>query len=67
MYLLSIEDQCKPITVLPCVMFQVFLTEYAGPLFIYLLFYTRPAWIYGELAASPKAAVVKSVYHSFVI
>lgn len=26
----------------------VFLAEYAGPLFIYLLFYLRPVMIYGE-------------------
>lgn len=26
----------------------VFLTEYAGPLFIYLLFYYRPSFIYGQ-------------------
>jgi len=37
----------------------VFLTEYAGPLVIYLIFYTRPALIYGEDAASyPYADVV---------
>lgn len=29
----------------------VFLTEYSGPLFVYLLFYTRPAIIYGQAAA----------------
>jgi very-long-chain enoyl-CoA reductase len=29
----------------------VFLTEYAGPLLIYLLFYSRPALIYGQGAA----------------
>lgn len=27
---------------------QVFLTEYAGPLFIYLLFYFRVPFIYGH-------------------
>ncbi|XP_070564161.1 probable very-long-chain enoyl-CoA reductase art-1 [Ptychodera flava] len=37
----------------------VFLTEYAGPLVVYLLFYTRPAIIYGaEAASQPKAQVV---------
>ncbi|WAR23786.1 TECR-like protein [Mya arenaria] len=36
----------------------VFLTEYAGPLVIYLMFYARPALIYGELAGSPRANVV---------
>jgi very-long-chain enoyl-CoA reductase len=29
----------------------VFLTEYAGPLFIYLLFYIRPTFIYGQTNA----------------
>jgi very-long-chain enoyl-CoA reductase len=29
----------------------VFLTEYAGPLFIYLIFYMRPALIYGAKQA----------------
>lgn len=38
---------------------QVFLTEYAGPLVIYLIFYARPACIYGSLADTPKASVVK--------
>merc|ERR1712150_155909 len=37
----------------------VFLTEYAGPLAAYLLFYVRPAIIYGAEAASlPRADVV---------
>lgn len=37
----------------------VFLTEYAGPLVIYLIFYTRPSLIYGAGAASkPMAQVV---------
>lgn len=36
----------------------VFLTEYAGPLFIYLLFYARPACIYGVAAGEPRAQVV---------
>ncbi|KAK3090656.1 hypothetical protein FSP39_013421 [Pinctada imbricata] len=37
----------------------VFLTEYTGPLLIYLIFYTRPAIIYGVAAASePRASVV---------
>ncbi|XP_065331387.1 probable very-long-chain enoyl-CoA reductase art-1 [Cloeon dipterum] len=30
----------------------VFLAEYAGPLFVYLWFYTRPWYFYGEGAAS---------------
>jgi very-long-chain enoyl-CoA reductase len=30
----------------------VFLTEYAGPLLIYLFFYSRPSLIYGEQAAN---------------
>jgi len=37
----------------------VFLTEYAGPLVIYLIFYARPSLIYGAAAASqPMAQVV---------
>ncbi|KAL4237174.1 hypothetical protein ACF0H5_005554 [Mactra antiquata] len=36
----------------------VFLTEYAGPLVIYLIFYARPALIYGKLADTPKPMVV---------
>ena len=36
----------------------VFLTEYAGPLFIYLLFYMRPAIIYG-----PDAAQLEKNYY----
>jgi very-long-chain enoyl-CoA reductase len=32
----------------------VFLTEYAGPLVIYLCFYVRPALIYGAKAATAK-------------
>jgi very-long-chain enoyl-CoA reductase len=30
----------------------VFLTEYAGPLFIYVFFYLRPAFIYGSKQAA---------------
>lgn len=38
----------------------VFLCEYAGPLFSYLLFYLRPSLIYGEEAsAKPMAHVVQ--------
>lgn len=36
----------------------VFLCEYAGPLFTYLLFYMRPSFIYGEAAKIPMAQVV---------
>lgn len=36
----------------------VFLTEYAGPLVIYLLFYIRPAIIYGAAAGDRRAQVV---------
>ncbi|KAH3773590.1 very-long-chain enoyl-CoA reductase-like [Dreissena polymorpha] len=36
----------------------VFLTEYAGPLVIYLIFYARPTIIYGELAGSPRKTVI---------
>jgi len=42
------HDTC--IIRLCCVIFKVFLTEYAGPLVIYLLFYARPALIYGAEA-----------------
>ena len=39
---------------------QVFLTEYAGPLILYLVFYLRPAIVYGSEAASlPKEPVVQ--------
>ncbi|XP_055855276.1 very-long-chain enoyl-CoA reductase [Episyrphus balteatus] len=31
----------------------VFLAEYAGPLFVYLIFYTRPAIIYGSANSNP--------------
>ena len=49
---------CKKQTyILYC--FQVFLTEYAGPLFIYLIFYARPAIIYGAAAGERRASVVK--------
>ena len=34
-----------------CFVLKVFLTEYAGPLVIYLLFYARPAMIYGAEAS----------------
>ncbi len=33
----------------------VFLSEYAGPLFVYLLFYLRPALIYGASSDSPMS------------
>jgi len=36
----------------------VFLAEYSGPLFIFPLFYARPALIYGDAAATPRAPVV---------
>ncbi|XP_005107475.1 very-long-chain enoyl-CoA reductase [Aplysia californica] len=36
----------------------VFLTEYAGPLVIYLIFYSRPSLIYGAGAASKPIAQV---------
>ena len=43
--------------------FQVFLTEYTGPLVLYLVFYLRPAIIYGsEAAGEPKAPVVQYVF-----
>ena len=31
----------------------VFLAEYAGPLIVYLLFYTRPELVYGKPASLP--------------
>ncbi|VDK56577.1 unnamed protein product [Anisakis simplex] len=34
---------------------QVFLAEYAGPLFIYPMFYFRPSIIYGEKSSMPIA------------
>ena len=44
------------------VTFEVFLTEYAGPLAIYLLFYARPALIYGvEAATSQRTWASQSV------
>lgn len=36
----------------------VFLSEYAGPLVVYLLFYLRPSLIYGDSATSPMSQVV---------
>ncbi|CAB4019926.1 very-long-chain enoyl- reductase-like, partial [Paramuricea clavata] len=37
----------------------VFLTEYSGPLFVYLLFVPRPAFIYGiQASLKPRASVV---------
>lgn len=36
----------------------VFLTEYSGPLFVYLWFYTRPAIIYGQAAAGMPTSLV---------
>ena len=40
--------------------FKVFLTEYAGPLFVYLLFYPRPSIIYGAgAAAAPRHLAVQ--------
>ena len=41
----------------------VFLTEYAGPLFIYIIFYMRPSLIYNaELAAKlPVTTTIKLV------
>ena len=54
---------CHRVTRSKCLRYcfpQVFLTEYAGPLVIYLVFYTRPALIYGvEAATMPYADVVK--------
>lgn len=33
---------------------NVFLTEYAGPVFVYLWVYQRPWVLYGEQAAAPE-------------
>ena len=52
----------------------VFLTEYAGPLFVYLLFALRPAFIYGDdaadapwsLAATWVASIVDLLSHTFL-
>lgn len=35
----------------------VFMAEYAGPLFVYLLFYARPSLIYGAAASEPMSQV----------
>lgn len=40
----------------------VFLTEYAGPLFIYLIFYMRPACIYGSKPAKMLPVVHYACY-----
>ena len=37
----------------------VFLTEYAGPLVFYVLFYSRPALIYGESSYEDRLENVK--------
>ena len=44
---LAISPPCCPQGDIPSSP-QVFLTEYAGPLFIYLLFYFRVPFIYGH-------------------
>lgn len=31
----------------------VFLAEYAGPLFVYLIFYNRPSILYGDTSNNP--------------
>jgi len=41
----------------------VFLTEYSGPLLVYLLFYVRPSLIYGDQASQPMHQHVKYVFH----
>lgn len=42
---------------------QVFMAEYAGPLFIYLLFYIRPSIVYGSSSkSSPMELSAKSVH-----
>ncbi|CAD5211432.1 unnamed protein product [Bursaphelenchus okinawaensis] len=44
----------------------VFLCEYAGPLFVYPIFYLRPAFIYGSLASKPihQAVTLALICHS---
>ena len=38
----------------------MFLAEYAGPLFCYMMFFPRPPFFYGEEAATqPRATVVE--------
>ncbi|KAF6035301.1 hypothetical protein EB796_006391 [Bugula neritina] len=45
----------------------VFLTEYSGPLLVYLLFYVRPSLIYGDQASQPMHQHVKiaAICHTF--
>jgi very-long-chain enoyl-CoA reductase len=40
----------------------VFLTEYAGPLFVYLLFFLRPSFIYGQTTAGFSTAATYAGY-----
>jgi very-long-chain enoyl-CoA reductase len=40
---------------------KVFLTEYAGPLFIYLIFYMRPAFIYSGFSRFQLSKYDKAV------
>ena len=43
------------------------MCEYAGPLVVYLIFYTRPAIIYGVAAAAePRANVVQLVVTNYI-
>lgn len=44
----------------------VFLCEYAGPLFTYLIFYPRPSLIYGAAAATQKYADVVQWVNGFL-
>ncbi|CAD5215783.1 unnamed protein product [Bursaphelenchus xylophilus] len=45
----------------------VFLFEYAGPLFVYPIFYLRPSFIYGNLVSKPvhHAVTLALICHSF--
>jgi len=45
----------------------VFLFEYAGPFFVYPLFYLRPSFIYGAAASRPihPAVTIALICHSF--
>jgi very-long-chain enoyl-CoA reductase len=41
------------------------MAEYAGPLFIYLLFYIRPSIIYGSIS-SPKPMHLAAQFVEFI-
>lgn len=37
----------------------VFMAEYAGPLFVYLIFYARPSLIYGAASSQKMSQVAE--------